>query len=239
MHPHKLSIQIAHLKNSRSSLSIGKILKFDESLRIVPSKLGALDKGYDPRALLLGAYGADATWCGRTESFRDWIFSTGLATDWITAIEYFPTITICYSPRAIYFYRQHKNQLTRSIEYRVKSFNEIYPSWKILNAKYLLPSLDLQSSKLICAPWAIDGIPSKESILRAIEWIDSFNNEKIFTLQSILNRRYLFLFIILMRKRQMGFGIFLRSIRGLLSYLFDMIMVPVETIRFRRFLTHK
>jgi glycosyltransferase involved in cell wall biosynthesis len=176
IHPRKLITQILDLESRNADLSVGKIVKFNNSGKIITQSLGHLTRGqYTPSVLLLGAYGADASWCGRTNKVKSWNISNELASDWITALENFSDLKIVYSPKALYFYRQHHTQITNTNDYKNFSFDEIYKSWNVLNLRQGYRSVTKDVAKLVAAPWTVSDQSNLDSIKNASAWLKEFN----------------------------------------------------------------
>ena len=240
IHPKKFATQIRDLEIRNAELSVGKILKFDNSGRLTTSKLGNLTTTeYSADILLLGAYGADATWCIRTKTIKSWNFSNKLAADWITALENFSNTKVIYSSRAFYFYRQHQEQLTQSKIFLSSSFDDIYTAWKILNSKLGLPVLERESAILISAPWLVSTIPSDMSIRNAFVWLKLFDQKSKSKYKLQINRRYIYLLRKGFLVRVVLLGSFFPATLGVASYFFDKTLNIFRTIRFNRFLNFK
>ena len=240
VHPNRLNRQIRDLVKTNSELSVGRVIKFNNSGIVVSQKLGNLRyRTYSSDVLLLGAYGADATWCGKTSAIKTWTFSVKPSTDWITALNYFEDTQIVYSSSAIYFYRQHASQVTKSRSYSRNSFQDVYPSWAALCQRLNMPVLDYATSVLVAAPWAINAKPSNENVTASMNWLNSF---EIFThhrYSNLVNRRMLFL---LRNATDMkGFTplVFISALKGLFSYMIEIILSIFRTIRFRKLLNLK
>jgi glycosyltransferase involved in cell wall biosynthesis len=240
VHPNRLNHQIRDLLKTNSELSVGRVIKFNNSGIVVSQKLGNLrSRTYSSEALLLGAYGADATWCGRTSVIKAWAFSVKPATDWITALNHFEHTQITYSSSAIYFYRQHASQVTKSKSYSRNAFQDVYPSWAALCQRLNLSVLDEDTSVLVAAPWATSTKPSNEKVTASINWLNSFQDFTHHRYSNLVNRRMLFL---LRNSTDIkGFSPleFFSALKGLFSYLLETILSIFRTIRFRKLLILK
>ena len=240
VHPNRLNRQIRDLINTNSELSVGRVIKFKNSGIVVCQKLGNLrSRSYSSDALLLGAYGADATWCGRTSVIKGWSFSVKPATDWITALNYFEHTQITYSSSAIYFYRQHASQVTKSKSYSHNAFQDVYPSWAALCQRLKLPVLDEATSVLVAAPWAISAKPSKEKIIASKNWLYNFQTFTDHRYSNLVNLRILFL----LRNTTGIKGFtpldFFSALKGLFSYFIEATLSIFRTVRFRKLLILK
>lgn len=240
IHPYRLIRQIRDLVKTNSELSVGRVIKFNNSGIVVSQKLGNLSsRTYSSEALLLGAYGANATWCARTSAIEAWTFSVKPATDWITALNYFEHTQITYSSAAIYFYRQHSSQITKSKRYFRNSFQDVYPSWADLCRRLNMPVLDEATSVFVAAPWAVSVKPSHEKVIASINWLNSFETMTNHRYSNLVNRRMLFLL-----RNATGINGFtpkmlFSALKGLSSYLIETILNIFRTIRFRKLLIPK
>lgn len=240
VHPNRLSRQIEDLVETNSELSVGRVIKFNNSGNVVSQKLGSLKhRNYSCEALLLGAYGADATWCGKTSVLKTWDFSRKPATDWITALNYFEGTRMTYSNSALYFYRQHSNQVTKSKSYSRNSFKDVYPSWVALCKRSSMPILDENSAILVAAPWAVVTKPSEEEVTNAANWLNTFETFTLHRYSNLVNRRRLFLLRNTKSSNSINPTTYFSALKGLASYFIDIILNIFSTIRFKKFLTLK
>ena len=240
VHPNRLNHQIRDLVKTNSELSVGRVIKFNNSGIVVSQKLGNLrSRTYSPEALLLGAYGANATWCAKTSVIQEWTFSVKPATDWITALNYFEHTQITYSSSAIYFYRQHSSQVTKSKSYFRNSFQDVYPSWADLCQRLNMPVLDEDTSVLVAAPWAVSVKPSNEKVTASINWLNSFEDLTHHRYSNLVNRRMLFLLRNATGIQRFTPIEFFSALKGLFSYLIEAILSIFRTIRFRKLLIPK
>ena len=76
--------------------------------------------------LLLGPYGANATWMFTKTWFNGQVNQIDPTKnfDWIFALNAFKNSRIYYDSEKLYFYRQHKKQTTRSLSYRTELYEE-------------------------------------------------------------------------------------------------------------------
>jgi hypothetical protein len=240
VHPKKFITQIQDLENQNAELSVGRIIKFNDSGKILSQSLGHLTKRrYNPRVLLLGAYGADATWCGRSENVKIWSISNELAADWITAIKNFPNFKIVYSPDALYFYRQHKDQITKSNDFKNSSFESIYTSWNAMNVKEINVPLTIEAAKLVAAPWLVQAKSSKRSISDAGHWLKRYDYLTNGDFQNLVNRRHAYLIFQGFRSRVFLVGNLIPALLGVVSYFFEKILNKFERKHFKEFLDFK
>lgn len=237
VHPNRLYRQIRDLVKTNSDLSVGRVIKFNNSGIVVSQKLGHLSsRNYSSEALLLGAYGANATWCARTSVIEAWTFSIKPATDWITALNYFEHTQITYSSTAIYFYRQHSSQVTKSKSYFRNSFQDVYPSWADLCQRLNMPILDEATSVFVAAPWAVSVKPTHEKVVASINWLNSYETLTNQRYSNLVNRRMLYLLRSATGINGFTSIMLFSALKGLSSYLNEIILNIFRTIRFRKFL---
>jgi glycosyltransferase involved in cell wall biosynthesis len=240
IHPRRLINQILDLELKNADLSVGKIVKFNSSGKILTQRLGYLTKGeYTETVLLLGAYGADASWCGRTEKLKTWNISNELATDWITALENFSHLNVVYSPKAIYFYRQHESQLTKSEIFKQSSSQEIYNRWSLMNLNKGYRTLSMEMFKLVACPWLVTKPPNKESIREATVWLREFNQSTNRRYATLVYRRNLFLFCYAFKNHFLPIQNFIPAIFGAFNFLFETYLNIFRKILFKKFLNTK
>jgi glycosyltransferase involved in cell wall biosynthesis len=237
IHPRKLMTQILDLESSSADLSVGKIVKFSNSGKIITQSLGHLTKGqYTPSALLLGAYGADASWCGRTNKVKSWKISNELASDWITALENFSDLKIVYSPKALYFYRQHHTQMTNTNDYKNFSFDEIYKSWNVLNLRQGYRSVTKDVAKLVAAPWTVSDQSNLDSIKNASAWLKEFNLSTHKRYAILVNRRYAFLFFLALKNHLLLIQDLIPAAFGVFNYCLETYLNIFRKILLKKFL---
>jgi glycosyltransferase involved in cell wall biosynthesis len=240
IHPRKLITQILDLESRSADLSVGKIVKFNNSGKIITQSLGHLTKGeYTPSVLLLGAYGADASWCGRTDKVKSWKISNDLASDWITALENFSDLKIVYSPKALYFYRQHHTQMTKTNNYKNFAFDEIYKSWNFMNLRqgYRLVTKDV--AKLVVAPWIVSDQSNTDSIKNASAWLREFNLSTHKRYAILVNRRYAFLFFLALKNHLLLIQDLVPATFGVFNYCLETYLNIFRKILLRKFLHTK
>lgn len=240
IHPRRLITQILDLELSGADLSVGKIVKFNSSGKIINQSLGNLTKGqYTESVLLLGAYGADASWCGRTEKLKSWEIANELAADWITALEIFSHLNVIYSPKALYFYRQHESQMTKSEIFKDFSFQEIFKSWSLMNSKKGYRTLSIDAVKIVAGPWMVTKRSNTESIQEASAWLREFNKSTNKRYTNLVYRRNTFLFYHALKNRVLLIQDFIPAIFGAFNYSFETYRNIFRKILFRKFLNTK
>jgi glycosyltransferase involved in cell wall biosynthesis len=238
VHPNRIEHQIYDLVNTNSDLSIGRVIKFKNSGTIVSQKLGSLQsKKFSPEILLLGAYGADATWCCKSSVVKTWTISHNPTTDWITALNYFEGTRIIFSKAAIYFYRQHSGQITRTRNYAYNSHRDVYTSWAALCLSLGIPILDEATSMLVASPWALSSEPTDEQVKTAIKWLNDFEFSTNHRYSNLVNRRFLFLLRYANGKEWFTNKEYFLAFYGLADYLIEITLNSFRTFQFKKFLT--
>lgn len=115
--PDRFSKQMTRLIQTNSDLCITNIRKFSKKLeKPIPPLLGKFHHDeFLIELLLFGSYGADATWLfTKNWAIRNEVFSHPAdISDWLVALRVFPKTRICKVNEELYFYRMHKDQVTR------------------------------------------------------------------------------------------------------------------------------
>lgn len=232
--------QLKNLELNSSDLCISRIFKFNSSLQILVSKLGVMSNtNYDSRVLLLGAYGADASWCGKSSVLRNFSFSNELSADWIIALNNFGNLNITYANDAFYFYRQHDYQLTKSKSYKNQDFDSIFNAWRHMNSDNGLMDLDLNSAILVCAAWIRPQNITIDSIKNSNLWLNNFNNSTSHIYKHLIYRRKLLLLVESLKLRYFTIELLFQGFIGLSSLILDFFYNLIFSIRFRRLLKPK
>jgi hypothetical protein len=101
--------------------------------------------------LLVGSYGANASWLFRRAWAKDHeLFSSQYdSSDWTTALRVFPNTKISYLPEKLYFYRMHKNQITRTDP---EKHHTLLETWSRLNEQLNLPKLSQHEISVLTLP---------------------------------------------------------------------------------------
>ena len=148
---------------------------------------------YDPRYLLLGAYGADATWCTSSEWWKSEVhFDDEPIWDWRVALDVFPTATVAVVGQPLYSYRRHARQTTAPQNVS-STFEVIASRWERLAEGYFLPKLSSEDASVMSMPWLRD--PQKSSPEMLESWsralLDSVSDSSVrHDLAMILKRRF-------------------------------------------------
>jgi len=125
----RFKVQISALRESKADISIGRMKKFgSHSFR--PNYNSDFYKRYHHLYLLIGPFGANATWMMQRDWWLTRINSSEIKGewDWGFALKYFPEAKYHYTKSTIYFYRQHVDQISRNKDYRtslIRSMKEL------------------------------------------------------------------------------------------------------------------
>ena len=126
--PNRFSTQLGLLEDSAADVAVGRLRKIGKisiDLNFSPN----LSK-FSSEMLLLGAYGANAALMFR----KGWLLehfevNEYLVWDWQFALEKFKYARIVGSNQAIYFYRQHPKQVTRTTQHAQDVLESIPSNW--------------------------------------------------------------------------------------------------------------
>ena len=190
----KLYRQLKELKNH--DLSITNIERITSKGFKSKSLTGEITSNeYSKDFLLLGSYGANATWAMRSEWWKQQVLDNDQCLDWRIALSAFSDTKISYIPLKLYSYRRHSMQ-TNYTKLKTNEIDILYNSWAKFASKYsFLPKADLECFSFFAAPWIGE---SKINLEKMFAWSNSFiqssalRSEEIQrNLQAILNRRFL------------------------------------------------
>ena len=125
----RFQIQISALRASKADISIGRMKKFG-SVSYRPNYNSDFFNRYHHFFLLIGPFGANATWMMQRNWWLTRINSIDIKGewDWGFALKYFPESKYHYTKSTIYFYRQHIDQISRKRDYRtnlIRSMREL------------------------------------------------------------------------------------------------------------------
>jgi glycosyltransferase involved in cell wall biosynthesis len=109
---------------------------------------------YDPILLLFGSYGANATWCMRSEWWlKSAFFDGGESLDWRIGLEKLPSAKFTYLDEPLYFYRKHKNQITASKRVEPVKLDLIYSAWCTYLDLLGIASKERGVFEVMATPW--------------------------------------------------------------------------------------
>ncbi len=128
VHEDKFFHQLALIQSEECDVVIGKLIKFPRA-RGLSLNLTSYH-AYDFKFLGIGPFGANAsilmkrTWWDKNRNLHS--INTP-SWDWIFAMQSYPSSSIGYAPRSIYYYRQHDSQITKTSLYKREFMDEIAP----------------------------------------------------------------------------------------------------------------
>ena len=141
IHPARFSKQLESIEGF--DLCFTKMAKINSNNHQIPAMMGTLKQpNYHPLFLLLGSYGADATWLMTAEWWqKNSFFDHELGLDWRIAMKSFFNSKIKYLDEVLYFYRRHESQSSK-LDRTYRSYDSIYSTWKELCMSYDLKNTD-------------------------------------------------------------------------------------------------
>lgn len=219
--PERLKKQISAITFGESEFSICALKKF-RGLKSLTANLGELtgDK-YDPRSLILGAYGANATLLGTREAWlQEVFFFESDVSDWVTAFQLLPRIMPEFVNETLYWYRQHENQITNSSSHQIKSTEELLDHARLLALRMGIWDKDFDMNfKITATPYSLRKPPAKTELLTAWRYLDSIEELNIYGVKNLLRRRRLFLGLYLMKLGFINFKILGTVVGSSLEYV--------------------
>ena len=226
--PTRLIKQITALKASRKNLSTCSLIKFRNS-RIKPALLGDIAPlEYDPKVLILGAYGANATWVAERDTWIKHIFfEDSSISDWLTAMKIFPQLDIIHVNENLYWYRQHVDQITNSNSQQQATFHDLLDE-----ASKIAKQLDLfdeefeMNFRITALPYSLTVEPSKSQLLHAWRYLISLNALGIEGADNLILRRRFFVAVKLIQVRYLDFG----TLNALITGGFDLLKSLVTSV---------
>ena len=197
--PSRFKKQIKEL--DKAELCISKISRIKHDNSKSYSMIGEMgSKHYDPIFLLLGAYGADASWSMRTEWWkRNAFFDNQDYLDWRIALKSFKETTISYIPEPLYFYRKHEGQVTKNrSSVDTNDLENTFLLWNALAKSYGLPDFPFEIFCIFACPWKNPSGYNTLQIQEFLELIDKnefLNNSRIAPYFNKLIKRRLIMLI--------------------------------------------
>lgn len=151
--PSRFEKQIVELERSELCITNISRIRWNNSKRSSITG-GIKSKYYDPAYLLLGAYGADASWCMRTEWWQqNAFFDDQPCLDWRIALSTFSKTNISYISEPLYFYRKHKYQVTNNKIMSKESLMPTFDLWNKLAKNYGLQTYSYDLFSIFAVPW--------------------------------------------------------------------------------------
>ena len=151
IHPDRFSIQLEFIKDS--DLNFCKMRKYSQTQKHAASLMGeSFGPRYDPIFLLLGSYGANATWVMKSEWWlKNSFFDPYYGLDWRIALKTFSYSKISFTNLELYFYRSHKDQYSKKSRKRYE-YDQIFSDWCTFAEKYNLDIITRELFDLIVLP---------------------------------------------------------------------------------------
>jgi glycosyltransferase involved in cell wall biosynthesis len=195
VHPERFVRQMSALETS--DLSFTKMARFQGNIKS-RSLMGEFrSKTYDPFFLILGAYGANASWCMR----KDWwmqnaFFDSHECLDWRIALKAFPNGQISYLDEELYFYRKHQNQVTSNRSIDKNDLQIVFRSWNHFSSNYNLGPTSFEVFSGLAIPWNktnnLDLEELGEKITEIFRFVKSEKPDLMADFKRLIQRRYLF-----------------------------------------------
>ena len=153
VHPLRFRKQIDSLENCE--LVMTNMQRIDEHEYRIPNLTGNMNSfEYDPLFLIFGSYGANASWCMRTDWWaKNAFFDNEACLDWRIALKTFVNTKINYLPENLYSYRKHANQITNRKPLLKLDMPPTYSLWSNLMEYYGFESYSIETFGIFGAPW--------------------------------------------------------------------------------------
>jgi hypothetical protein len=196
MHPQRFNKQLRML--DQYSLSFTKMQRMTSQGQPDKSLAGDLSGNkFDPAYLMLGSYGANATWCMRTEWWiKNAFFDIHEALDWRIALRSFNRSSVGYINENLYFYRKHKGQNTVNKDLSQEALTPLYNEWRNFSKNLDLGDFTYDTFMLLGAPWNKVADIKFSDFFEAAQKIEAYTANLEQSIQKdfyrLLRRRYIF-----------------------------------------------
>lgn len=164
IHPDRFMKQIEAIKTKDLCFTkMSRINQFNQNLPFLFGSIHSSD--YDPILLLLGSYGANATWLMTADWWnKNSFFDSELGLDWRIAMKSFLHTDYIYLNEPLYFYRKHSLQSSR-VERDYRNYDLIFQSWMALAINLKLDGLNRDIFDQFVIPDKLDArLMSKDSV---------------------------------------------------------------------------
>jgi glycosyltransferase involved in cell wall biosynthesis len=171
VHPSKLKRQLDLLSNS--DICITGMQKISENGKsVIPSISGSLSlTQYHPAFLLLGAFGANATWTMHRSWWEEWaIYDSFSALDWRIALNAFPSSIVSVIDEPLYSYRTHNLQSTRGSD-AFRDHEVVYREWSSFLSLFSTTTYTESAFHAFAAPWERKEVHDWSELTR---WLNEF-----------------------------------------------------------------
>jgi glycosyltransferase involved in cell wall biosynthesis len=194
--PLRFKKQLANLGSS--NLNFTKMQRISSQNSKVTSLSGQMNsKIYNPVYLLLGAYGANASWCMRTEWWeKNSFFDDKEMLDWRIALNCFQRSNISYLPESLYFYRKHSRQVTATKSHTQSSLIPLFECWNRFAVSLGINFLSYDIFLALALPWLSGAnVHFGETNIAAQQILNvayDLDNEIGQDIKSLIKRRFIF-----------------------------------------------
>jgi hypothetical protein len=181
-----------------SDLSITGLQRISPNGKKIGSLVGNIKSSqFHNLFLLLGSYGANASWVMR----RTWwdnnvFFDNDECLDWRIALKTFEDTKVDWNPEKLYMYRKHKNQVTDQNNLIQLRMDIVYKAWQSLADKYGLSNNSKENFYIYATPWLkrpIFDLDSAENWKNDLTKLAKSTNKEVHLVVSkILKRRQIF-----------------------------------------------
>jgi hypothetical protein len=173
-----------------------------QRMNIAGHKMNSLT--FDPKTnaythllLLLGSYGANATWLMQNEWWqKNAFFDSNECLDWRIALRHFAATDICYIKQDLYKYRKHANQVTSRKNISQERMLPVYNEWRRLCLSLDIEENSYDMFSAIATPWNVQGSLELNDLLKLtnqiIEKFTIYAEENLPDAKKIIDRRFLF-----------------------------------------------
>lgn len=195
----------------QTEICITRMQKISEFGRLIPSVAGdLLNSNFDSSLLILGSYGANATWCMRREWWdKNSFFDHDECLDWRIALRSFDKSQISFIGRPLYLYRKHKGQTTFDRTISHEAILPLFTDWNRFLQNQGLMQGSFEIFSMIATPWNAIRSPRIEDLDAWLEnlhvVVDSLSSEIKSSFSHILARRFLFALRTSSEREQFGY----------------------------------
>jgi glycosyltransferase involved in cell wall biosynthesis len=194
--PHRFFKQVKYLENSDLNITaMQRINKYDRKIYSLSGEIQS--SFYDPYFLLLGSYGANASWCMRSDWWRKNVFfDSEECLDWRIAFKTFSDSSLSYTSEKLYFYRKHPNQITTKKEVNFSEMKKVYDAWSNFSALKEIGNYSYETFLIFALPWSkaphVNLREIRDFSLSLSERIKHADFEAGKDLDTLLRRRYIY-----------------------------------------------
>jgi len=153
VHPDRFKRQLVALE--RSDLSITGMQRISARGHRFSSLSGEIhSKRYDPLYLLLGSYGANATWLMHSSWWKNnSFFDDEECLDWRIGLKTFLKTNIDWNPEKLYLYRRHARQVTSIKKMPEEGLNSVFLEWENVAKENGLANSSRNIFDMVAVPW--------------------------------------------------------------------------------------